>query len=989
MLRAFGELLAAGNSLVVIEHKLDVIRAADWIIDLGPEGGSGGGQIVAVGTPASIVGVQASHTGRSLAAYEQSFDATRPAAVVAERPVSYQRSRNAITIHHAREHNLKDIDVEIPRNRFTVITGPSGSGKSTLAFDILFAEGQRRYLESLNAYARSIVQPQGRPDVDAIYGIPPTVAIEQRTSRGGRKSTVATLTEIHHFLRLLYVKLGIQHCTRCHVPVQSQSEASIVARLMRDHRGQRVGLLAPLVVHRKGVYTDLAKWAASKGYSHLRVDGEFLPTAKFPRLDRFKEHSIELPVADLVVDPQNEAAVRAAVSTTLEFGRGFLLVLDGLDTLEQVISRGDRTGSAATMTGTFMSTKRACPSCGTSYAELDPRLFSYNSKHGWCGGCFGTGLALEGFNAENIDKSDGREGSWRDAAEMAADSIADQATTAGHEAVVCTICDGQRLNAIALNVMFHGHSIAALSRMSVEQIAAFFDELTLAGRELEIARDIVTEIAARVDFLTEVGLDYLALDRAAPTLSGGEAQRIRLAAQLGSNLQGVCYILDEPTIGLHPRDNQLLLGVLGKLQAKGNTLVVVEHDEDTIRRADHVIDIGPGAGVRGGRIVAEGPALSLDPDNSITGRMLSRPLQHPLKPRRSVEGDAPAIVVRGADLHNLKAVDARIPLARLTAVTGVSGSGKSSLARDILHDNARRIVLDRNANLAGCTAIEGLETVDRVLEVDQTPIGKTPRSCPATYIGIWDDIRKLFADSQDARLRGYTASRFSFNTGDGRCPVCEGQGQRTLEMNFLPDVKMLCDGCNGARFNRETREVQMRGKSISDILAMNVDDAVEYFASHNKLRHSLKLLQDVGLGYLTLGQSSATLSGGEAQRIKLVTELAKVRDDVTRRGARAPHTLYVLDEPTVGLHMSDVERLIGVLHRLVDAGNTVVVVEHDLDLIAEADWIIDLGPEGGTRGGQIVAAGVPETIIAKRREASHTARMLGDFLERRRKLAPV
>ncbi len=990
LLRAFGQLLAAGNSLVVIEHNLDVIRAADWIVDLGPEGGSGGGKIMATGTPAQIVAHPESHTGRSLALYERSFEQGALVAThAAEAVIPYARSCNAITIHHAREHNLKDIDVEIPLNRFTVITGPSGSGKSTLAFDILFAEGQRRYLESLNAYARSIVQPQGRPDVDAIHGIPPTVAIEQRTSRGGRKSTVATLTEIHHFLRLLYVKLGVQHCTRCHVPVRAQSFDSIVARIQREHRGRRVGLLAPLVVNRKGVYTDLAKWAAGKGYSHLRVDGEFLPTAKFPRLDRFKEHSIELPVADVVADPAEEARLREAVKLTLEFGRGFLLVLEGLDSLEQTIAGGDRTGAAATMAGTFMSTKRACPSCGTSYAELDPRLFSYNSKHGWCGGCFGTGLALGGFDAENVDRSDGREGSWRDAAETAADQIAEQAAAAGDAAMVCPQCDGQRLNPIALAVQFRGHSVAALSRLSVEQIGAFFGELTLEGRELEIARDLLVEIKARIEFLTEVGLDYLALDRAAPTLSGGEAQRIRLAAQLGSNLQGVCYILDEPTIGLHPRDNRLLLEVLGKLQAKGNTLVVVEHDEDTILRADHVIDIGPGAGVRGGTIVAQGPALSLDAETSITGRMLHRPLQHPLQPRRHVDDASPAIFVRSADLHNLKGIDARFPIGRLTAVTGVSGSGKSSLARDLLHDNARKRVLDRKAAVAGCLDVEGLEVIDRVLEVDQTPIGKTPRSCPATYIGIWDDIRKLFADSQDARLRGYTATRFSFNTGDGRCPVCEGQGQRTLEMNFLPDVKMLCDACHGARFNRETREVQMRGRSISDVLAMDVDDAVEYFAAHNRLRHSLKLLQDVGLGYLTLGQSSATLSGGEAQRIKLVTELAKVRDDVTRRGQRAPHTLYVLDEPTVGLHMSDVERLIAVLHRLVDAGNTVVVVEHDFDLVAEADWIVDLGPEGGTRGGEIVAMGTLEDVLATRRKVSHTARLLGEFLERRKALAPA
>ncbi|WP_139826208.1 excinuclease ABC subunit UvrA [Derxia lacustris] len=1045
LLRAFEKLLTAGHTLVVIEHNLDLIRAADWVIDLGPEGGDAGGEIVAEGTPAQVAATD-TWTGRALADYERALllpasgsavaDAGAPFSAADGSAFQHARSHAAndatalraaqpladyttapadapaandshhraapptsIRIHHAREHNLKNLDVEIPRDAFTVITGPSGSGKSTLAFDILFAEGQRRYLESLNAYARSIVQPQGKPEVDAIHGIPPTVAIEQRTSRGGRKSTVATLTEIYHFLRLLYVKLGTQYCITCNVPVEAQSFETIAARLMRDYRGQRLGLLAPLVIGRKGVYTDLAKWAAGKGYTHLRVDGEFLPTDKFPRIDRFKEHNIELPVADVEVGPDNEARLRESLALAIELGKGFVVALSGLDSFAETIAH-DPTGSAAGMRSAMFSTKRACPCCGQSYADLDPRLFSYNSSHGWCRFCFGTGLKLRGFTPpDERERNQSAQGdaSWRDAAEDAADALADAARAAGEIEEPCPACAGARLNPVALAVRFRDRSIAELSAQSVLDSAGFVDGLELNPREAAIARDVLSEIRSRLSFLAEVGLDYLALDRAAPTLSGGEAQRIRLAAQLGSSLQGVCYILDEPTIGLHPRDNRMLLNVLDKLRTNGNTLVVVEHDEDTIRRADHVIDIGPGAGVRGGRIVGQGTADELDPETSITGRCLHFPLQHPLHATRPVDADTPRLTLRGASLHNLRKVDADFPLGRLTVVTGVSGSGKSTLAREVLHDNAYRVITARNgvpvkvaspplALARGGGFIDGLDVIDRVLEVDQTPIGKTPRSCPATYVGIWDEIRKLFADSQDSRLRGYTASRFSFNTAGGRCEVCDGQGMTTVEMSFLPDVKTLCEACHGARFNRATLEVKLRGKSIGDVLAMNIDDAIGYFENHPKLLHALKLMQDVGLGYLTLGQPSPTLSGGEAQRIKLVTELSKVRDDVTRRGQRAPRTLYVLDEPTVGLHMSDVEKLIHVLHRLVDAGNTVVVIEHDLDLIAEADWLVDLGPEGGTRGGEVVAQGPVAALVAAPGR-SHTAAILGEFLAARARRA--
>lgn len=1004
LMRALRKLLDAGHSLVVIEHNLDVIRASDWLIDLGPEGGEGGGQIVAVGTPEQVRENRASLTGAALADYELAIG---PGAYkVAERAArSYAAraqptaGRDAIQIVNAREHNLKHLSVDIPRGKFSVVTGVSGSGKSTLAFDILFNEGQRRYLESLNAYARSIVQPAGRPEVDAVYGIPPTVAIEQRLSRGGRKSTVGTTTEVWHFLRLLYVKLGIQHCIHEGAAVQPQTPDSIAAQLLKNFKGQHIGLLAPLVSNRKGVYTELADWARPRGYTHLRVDGEFLPTTNFPRIDRFKEHSIELPVASLDVLPAQETELRQALTRALEHGKGVVHVLSDLTGLRGAMMAGAPTVGIGR--AHVFSTLRACPVCSTSYAELDPRLFSYNSKHGWCPDCVGTGVRLTKEQRKVYDDSvmaDDQKGREQTFAEPEAEDVGD---------VACPTCAGTRLNATARAVSFGtsdvdgngGIGITELARMSVSDIRVWFEGLRLAGREAEIARDLVPEIKSRLEFLEEVGLGYLTLDRGAPTLSGGEAQRIRLAAQLGSNLQGVCYVLDEPTIGLHARDNQILLDALHKLGDKGNTLVVVEHDEDTIRRADHIIDIGPSAGKRGGRLVAEGTVSDIQSAaDSQTGRYLRDAIKHPLQARRPVPAPEPGapgwLTVGGADLHNLQDVTVSLPLHRLVAVTGVSGSGKSTLARDVLLANVYAVVVQRMTKAgrdadaagkhpawAGCSAVEGYETIDRVLEVDQTPIGKTPRSCPATYIGFWDTIRKLFADTLEAKARGYGPARFSFNTGEGRCPGCDGAGVRTIEMSFLPDVKVPCEVCHGARFNPETLAVSWRGKSIGDVLQMEVDEAVEFFASMPNISHPLQLLKDVGLGYLTLGQPSPTLSGGEAQRIKLVTELSKVRDDVTRRGNKAPHTLYVLDEPTVGLHMADVEKLIHVLHRLVNGGHSVVVIEHDLDVIAEADWLIDLGPEGGNSGGRVVAAAPPEEVV---RLGTHTGVALAPVLARSR-----
>lgn len=1001
LMRALRKLLDAGHSLLVIEHNLDVIRAADWLIDLGPEGGDAGGEVVAYGTPEDVMRHATSHTGLALRDYAAQMGVVHevrdsPANPLQNRELLSLTSKgleanNTIQIINAREHNLKSLSVNIPRGKFNVVTGVSGSGKSTLAFDILFNEGQRRYLESLNAYARSIVQPAGRPEVDAVYGIPPTVAIEQRLSRGGRKSTVGTTTEVWHFLRLLFVKLGTQHCIHDGTPVAPQTPERIAAQLMKNFRGQHIGLLAPLVMNRKGVYTELAEWARPRGFTHLRVDGEFLPTTAFPRIDRFKEHTIELPVFSLDVLPEREAQLRDALATALQHGKGVVHVLSGLTGLGEAMQSGSSTAHIGQLS--VFSTLRACPVCHTSYAELDPRLFSYNSKHGWCPDCVGTGVKLTREQRQVFDDSvrdDEHKGREQTFVEADVEDLVD---------AVCSTCNGTRLNATARAVRLQLGSdphfpakamaipaITDLARLSVCDLRGWVQTLQsdaqLSAREAGIARDLIPEIKGRLEFLEQVGLGYLTLDRGAPTLSGGEAQRIRLAAQLGSNLQGVCYVLDEPTIGLHARDNQMLLGALQRLSDQGNTLVVVEHDEDTIRHADHIIDIGPSAGKRGGRLVAEGSVADIQAaGDSQTGRYLLHAMKHPLKPRREVldvtDKDTRAwITVTGASLHNLQHVMAAIPLSRLVAITGVSGSGKSTLARDVMLANVHVAVQKRSTkagrdalaagekiNWLGCEEVTGFEVVDRVLEVDQTPIGKTPRSCPATYIGFWDVIRKLFAETLEAKARGYAANRFSFNTGQGRCPSCEGQGIRTIAMSFLPDVKVLCETCKGARFNPETQAVTWRGKNIGDILQMEVDEAVDFFAAMPNISHPLQLLKDVGLGYLTLGQPSPTLSGGEAQRIKLVTELSKVRDDITRRGQKAPHTLYVLDEPTVGLHMADVEKLIKVLHRLVDGGHSVVVIEHDLDVIAEADWVLDLGPNGGKDGGQVVAATTPEGVV--------------------------
>ena len=887
----------------------------------------------------------------------------------------------------------------------------------------MFAEGQRRYLESLNAYARQFVQPAARPDVDAVLGIPPTVAIEQRTSRGGTKSTVATATEIHHFLRLLFAKLGVQYCPDCERPIESQTRDAVLAGVMREFRGRSVELLAPLVVGRKGYYTDLARWAARKGYSHLRVDGEHLPTGEWPRLDRYREHDIDLPVAVLTIDPSGERALRTALDTALELGRSSVIVAEraGEDAKGALPERLERR----------YSTARACAGCGRSFDELDPRLFSFNSRHGWCPRCRGTGLAPTPPPADRAPtrgrprrrrRSGARDrppSEPRTVAEYEREEVPEGITTGS--AAICGDCGGDRLRPEARAVRFRERTLGEIGRLSIAEARGWVENLALDGRDEQVAGDLLAELRSRLDFLLQVGLGYLSLHRAAPSLSGGEAQRIRLAAQLGSNLRGVCYVLDEPTIGLHARDNSLLLDALDRLRTHGNTVLVVEHDEATIRRAEHVVDLGPGAGAGGGEVVVAGSLAKVMRDRrSVTGRWLSRPpppmrSESPVRlagagGREGEDGQA-WLEVRNARRHNLKGINPRFPLGRLVCVTGVSGSGKSTLVREVLREGLEDVLRDggtgrgdrsppgdaagggadaeagddHDAGGTGCDAIVGHEPVTRVLEVDQTPIGKTPRSCPVTYLKIWDHVRRLFAETTEARLRGWSASRFSFNTGEaaggGRCPACGGQGERKVEMSFLPNARVPCDECDGARFTRETLGVRFRGRSIGDILDMTVEEAVEFFPAHPRVHHALLMLREVGLGYLRLGQQSPSLSGGEAQRLKLVTELAKARPTDSPR-ARRNHTVYLLDEPTVGLHMADVEKLVRVLHRLAGAGHTVIVIEHNLDVIAAADWIVDLGPEGGEGGGRIVAEGTPDQVAGVH-PLGHTGRVLADFLRAR------
>jgi excinuclease ABC subunit A len=983
LLRVFQRLVERGNSIIVIEHNLEVIKSADWIVDLGPEAGDDGGEVGGVGTPEQIAKIDNSHTGRflrnvipsgkaspartegprkSALKFETSFayaqDDSEEFARAAETAPRFRinGSNGAIGIHGAREHNLKNIDVTIPRDQMVVITGLSGSGKSTLAFDILFAEGQRRFLDSMSPYARQFVEQLEKPDVDLVTGLPPSVAIEQRITRGGGKSTVATVTEVYHFLRLLFAKTGTQFCPDCDLPVEKQSLAAIVKQIETAAKKGALKVLAPVVKARKGFHTDVARWAERQAFDTLYVDGALIPIAQFRRLERFKEHSIAVVVG--VIDAKRIAKARNLAQRALEIGRGTAHLLDSKNRL------------------TVMSTEMSCPNCGRAFEELDPRLFSFNSPHGACEECGGFGeIWDQEFQTGADDNSDSvlenelaaeRESEWIDAT----------------EAQECPSCHGSRLNAVARHVRVQGQTIDQFTNLSASEAARKIDKLKFHGTQQTIATDLIPEIRQRLRFMENVGLGYLALGRSAKTLSGGESQRIRLAAQLGSNLRGVLYVLDEPTIGLHSRDNLRLLDTLAALREKGNSLVIVEHDEETMRRADYIVDLGPRAGGHGGEVVATGTVRDLERSkNSETGRCLKTPLSHPTrKSRRSLGAVDNWIQVHGARANNLKDVDVRFPVGRLSVITGISGSGKSTLMHDVLLPAVIEQLEKRKRSGNGdlFKLVSGTEEIEAIYEVDQSPIGKTSRSTPGTYIKVFDEIRNLYAQLPVSRVRGYSASRFSFNAEGGRCESCKGQGVIKLEMNFLPEALVPCEDCGGRRYNPQTLEVLYNEKSIGDVMEMTIEEAAEFFRAHPKIARPLSLLVETGLGYLKLGQPSPTLSGGEAQRLKLVTQLkrgvGRAENERIRKMRKPGSTLYLLEEPTIGLHMADIDLLLKVLHRLVDEGNTVIVIEHNLSVIAEADYIVDLGPEAGADGGKIVAFGTPEQVAKNR--TSRTAPFL-------------
>ena len=978
LMRLFQRLVEGGNTLVVIEHNLEVVKCADWIIDLGPEAGDEGGELVAAGTPEALTKVEASHTGRYLRAVIPSavegprgksipstalrFARDDGLAMAAEEPPSYRAhgNRHAIQIHGAREHNLKDISLSIPRDQMVVITGLSGSGKSTVAFDILFAEGQRRFLDSMSPYARQFVEQLEKPDVDLVEGVPPSVAIEQRVTRGGGKSTVATVTEVYHFLRLLFAKTGTQFCPDCDLPVEKQSVAAIVRQLETAVKRGPLKVLAPLVKARKGFHTDVARWAERQGFDTLFVDGQLIPVAQFRKLERFKEHTIDVVVG--AIDAKRILKARNLIQRALDIGRGTAHLLDSKHRL------------------TVMSTEMSCPGCGRAFEELDPRLFSFNSPHGACEECGGFGEIWD------RDKQTGNEDTGDSVLENELAAERESEWIDEEEAVPCPACQGSRLNAIARHVRLQGHTIDNFTRLSAGEALQLIGKLRFRGNQKTVADDLVPEISQRLRFMQNVGLGYLALGRSAKTLSGGESQRIRLAAQLGSNLRGVLYVLDEPTIGLHPRDNLRLLETLTALRQKGNSLVIVEHDEETMRRADHIIDLGPGAGVHGGEVVVQGTLADIEKHGgSETGRCLKNPLCHPTRTERRSLGEVEQwIEIRGARANNLKNVDVRFPVGRLSVITGISGSGKSTLMRSVLLPAVKEALKRKHsAQRELVSTISGADFFETVYEVDQSPIGKTSRSTPATYIKVFDEIRKLYGQFPVSRVRGYTPSRFSFNTEGGRCETCAGQGAIKLEMSFLPSSYVPCEDCGGRRYNAQTLEVLYNGKSIGDVMEMTIEQAAAFFAANQKIARPLSLLVDTGLGYLKLGQPSPTLSGGEAQRLKLATELTRgigrAQNERIRKMRKPKSTLYLLEEPTIGLHMADVELLLKVLHRLVDEGHTVIVIEHNLSIMGEADYIVDMGPEAGAEGGEVVAVGAPEEIAKSR--TSRTAPFLREVLK--------
>jgi excinuclease ABC subunit A len=828
---------------------------------------------------------------------------------------------NSIIIKGAREHNLKNIDVEIPRDKLVVITGLSGSGKSSLAFDTIYAEGQRRYVESLSAYARQFLEQMGKPDVDSIEGLSPAISIEQKSTSHNPRSTVGTVTEIYDYLRLLFARVGRPYCFQCGEEITAQTVQQMVDAIAAQPEGVKFQILAPIVRGRKGEYRKELLEMRKAGYVRARVDAKIVDLGEDISLDKQKKHTIEIIVDRLVMKPGDALMRRLAdsVETSVKLSGGLVGVLteDGQTRL--------------------YSDRLACIKCGVSYPEVTPRVFSFNSPHGACPACDGIGYAVSPGNEEEEDFT---------------------------LLEPCETCQGARLRPESLSIKLAKKSIAEVTRLSVRAAADFFLSLKFTDRELVIAHRILKEIRERLGFLINVGLDYLTLDRAAATLSGGEGQRIRLATQIGSGLVGVLYILDEPSIGLHQRDNRRLLQTLLRLRDLGNTVVVVEHDTETMMAADHVLDMGPGAGSQGGYVIAQGtPQQIMGDPKSLTGQYL-RGTQTVSVPQRQRKPRGTLSVV-GAQKHNLKNVTARIPMGLFTCVTGVSGSGKSTLVLEVLFHSLSQLLYQKKPKIDGCKELKGVDGLDKVIDIDQSPIGRTPRSNPATYTGLFGYIRDLYSNLPESRVRGYKPGRYSFNVKGGRCEACQGDGLIKIEMHFLPDVYVTCEVCKGQRYNRETLEILHKGKSIADVLNMTVDDALEFFEHIPLIKSKLQTLHDVGLHYVKLGQSATTLSGGEAQRVKLSRELSK------RATGR---TMYILDEPTTGLHFADVQRLLDVLDRLVEAGNTVLVIEHNLDMIKNADWIIDLGPEGGDRGGEIVAEGPPKEIAKSKR--SYTGQVL-------------
>ncbi|PKL52537.1 MAG: excinuclease ABC subunit A [Nitrospira bacterium HGW-Nitrospira-1] len=815
-----------------------------------------------------------------------------------------------ILIKGAREHNLKNIDVSIPRDAITVITGPSGSGKSSLAIDTIFAEGQRRYVESLSAYSRQFLEQMQKPDIDYIEGLSPSIAINQKTVGRSPRSTLGTITEIYDYLRVLYTRLGKPFCYNCGSEISTQESKNILNAILSLPENTRIQLLAPIVKDRKGNYRKELQEMRSEGFVRARIDNKMTDLTQDVILEKKKRHTIEIVMDRLIIKNEIEKQLTEALETSFKYAD--TLVVNLVDKNKDII----------------FSKTAACLKCGISYPDINPRFFSFNSSNGACPAC--NGLGFEGIEEDSTE-------------------IFQQQR--------CKTCNGFRLRKEALSVIFQGMHIGEFCRTSVKNAVSFLENIVLTERENIIASRILKEVKDRLSFLTHVGLGYLTLDRPSLTLSGGESQRVRLAAQMGSSLTGVLYVLDEPSIGLHPKDCGKLLESLSDIRNAGNTIIVVEHDEETINWADHIIDMGPGAGIKGGWVTAEGTPDEIKHNvKSLTGQYLNRSLSIATPAKRRKPGDF--IDIQGASEHNLKNIDVKIPLKLFTCVTGVSGSGKSTLVFDILYEAAYKNLSRLPANkllLHGkYRAIEGLNPIDRVISVDQAPIGRTPRSNPATYTGFFSLIRELFSLLQDSKIRGYSQSRFSFNLPGGRCEACHGNGLIKVEMHFLPDVYILCDSCKGRRYNNETLEIKFKGKNIAEVLDMTITEALKFFENIPRIRRKLLVLEDIGLGYLQLGQSALTLSGGESQRIRLSRELGK---------KSTGNTLYILDEPTTGLHFSDIQRLLDIINMLVDQGNTVIVIEHNLDVIKSADYLIDLGPEGGENGGHLIAQGAPEDII--------------------------